>query len=109
MTSTSSGRKNTDSNTHQQREKIFLVKLPPTKELEPLDMIGAYLHFEKEVISVEEAEHDDWKAFISRFVKLEGDDTDVWTLQDRCDFLNYLFNETDVLKPDILVPLIKQK
>lgn len=73
-------------------------------------MIGAYLHLDGEVVSIEETEHREWVAFVSKFVDLDDEDrNDTWTLVDRCELLNYVYREAKegMIVPDFLTPLIK--
>ena len=67
-------------------------------------LVGGYLRSGKKVLSVENSSHEDFKAFVSEYVELEGEGLDIWELTDRSDLLNFLFSTCEQ-KPDLFIPI----
>jgi len=83
---------------------LYLERKQDIAKVEPVTAVGLYCRSESVVVSIEHSTHEEWKEFISRFVELEGEELDEWTLPERCDVLNFILEHCEP-KPEMFLEL----
>lgn len=88
-----------------QKNSVENSALPNKYDLLDLQSLWVILPGSTQPVNLEDCSNEEFFHFIEQYVQLTGDDLDSWSLEERCEVLNFAIEQGQT--PNFLAPKIQ--